>query len=59
MNGNKTLKEISVGVLFGASLIIILHGIQGIVTKGNWILLMGFGVLFFIGTIIIAKIIKV
>jgi Mg/Co/Ni transporter MgtE len=59
MNGNKTLKEISVGVLFGASFIIILHGIQGIVTKGNWPLLMGCGVLLFIGTIIIAKTIEV
>jgi len=59
MNGNKILKEIFVGVLFGASFIIILQGIQGIVTKSNWTLLMGFGVLLFIGTIIIAKIIDV
>jgi len=59
MNGNKTLKEIFVGVLGGVSFLTIMLAIQAIAFKGNWILLMGFGVLFFIGTIIIAKIIKV
>jgi hypothetical protein len=59
MNGNKTLKELFVGVLVSASFIIIMLGIQAIANKGNWIIFLGCGVLLFIGTLIIAKIIEV
>jgi hypothetical protein len=59
MNGNETLKQIVIGVLAGASFVTILLGIQAIAFKGNWIIFMGCGVSLFIGTLIIAKIIKV
>jgi hypothetical protein len=59
MNGNKTLKQVFVGVLGGASFITIMLGIQAIAFKSNWIIFMGCGVLLFIGTLIIAKIIEV
>jgi len=59
MNGSNTLKQLFVGVLTGASFITILLGIQAIANKGNGIIFMVCGVLLFIGTLIIAKIIKV
>jgi len=59
MNGNKTLKEIFVGVLGGVSFLTIMLGIQAIAFKANWAIFMVCGVLLFIGTLIIAKIIKV
>ena len=59
MNGNKTLKQLFVGVLAGASFITIMMGIQAIANKANWIIYMGCGVLLFIATLVIAKIIKV
>ena len=58
MNGSNTLKQLFVGVLTGASFITIMMGIQAIANKGNWIIFMGCGVLLFIGTLIIAKIIE-
>ena len=59
MNGNKTLKQLFVGVLAGASFITIMMGIQAIANKANGIIFMGCGVLLFIATLVIAKIIKV
>ena len=59
MNGSNTLKQLFVGVLTGASFITILLGIQAMANKGNGIIFMVCGVLLFIGTLIIAKIIKV
>jgi hypothetical protein len=59
MHGSDTLKQLFVGVLAGTSFITILLGIQAIANKGNGIIFMVCGVLLFIGTLIIAKIIKV
>ena len=59
MNGNETLKQLVIGILAGVSIITILLGIQAIANKGNWIIFMGCGVLLFIATLVIAKIIKV
>ena len=59
MNGNKTLKQLFVGVLAGASFITIMMGIQAIANKANGIIFMVCGVLLFIATLVIAKIIKV
>jgi hypothetical protein len=59
MNGSNTLKQLFVGVLASVSFITIMLGIQAIANKGNGIIFMVCGVLLFIGTLIIAKIIKV
>jgi hypothetical protein len=59
MNGSNTLKQLFVGVLAGVSFITIMLGIQAIANKANGITFMVCGVLLFIGTLIIAKIIKV
>jgi hypothetical protein len=59
MNGNNTLKQLFVGVLASASFITIMLGIQAIANKANGIIFMVCGVLLFIGTLIIARIIKV
>ena len=59
MNGNKKLKQVFVGVLGGASFITIMLGIQAIANKANGTIFIGCGVLLFIGTLIIAKTIKV
>ena len=59
MNGSKTLKEVFVGTLAGLSICSILLGIEAIATKGNGIMFMGCGVLLFLGTLVIAKTIKV
>ena len=59
MNGNKILKEIFVGVLGGVSFLTIMLAIQAIAFKGNWIIFMGCGVLLFIATLVIAKVIEV
>jgi hypothetical protein len=59
MNGSNTLKQLFVGVLAGVSFITIMLGIQAIANNANGIIYMVCGVLLFIGTLIIAKIIKV
>ena len=59
MNGSKTLKEIFVGVLGGVSFLTIMLGFQAIANKSNGTIFIACGVLLFIGTLVIAKIIKV
>ena len=58
MNSSKTLKQVFVGALGGAAFITIMLGIQAIVFKTNWSIFMICGVLLFIATLIIAKIIE-
>jgi hypothetical protein len=58
MNGSKTLKQVVVGILGGVSFCTIMLGIQAIVFKTNWSIFMICGVLLFIATLIIAKIIE-
>jgi hypothetical protein len=55
---NKALKEVFIGALLGAGIIIIMLGIQAIANKTNGILFIGFGALLFVGTLFLAKVIK-
>jgi hypothetical protein len=58
MNGSKTLKHVFVGILGGASFVTVMLGFQAIANKANGTIFIGCGVLLFIVTLIIAKIIE-
>ena len=58
MNGSKTLKQVFVGILGGASFVTVMLGFQAIANKTNGILFIGFGALLFVGTLFLAKVIK-
>ncbi len=59
MKLNKLVRELVLGVLLGSGCILILLGIQAIANKGNWIIFIVCGAILLIGSILIAKTIKV